>query len=296
VVIQFVTGRRLINNRAVFVCVAGMLMVLFAVAAAGETGAEGAERYSFGIVPQQSASKLARSWAPLLQYLGEQAGVDIRFRTAPDIPEFERRLAAGEYDLAYMNPYHYTVFSREPGYRAFAKATDSLIRGILVVRADSPIQSPRELDGATIAFPAPAAFAASVLPRAFLQRESIAFTPKYVASHDSVYRTVAQGLYPAGGGVMRTLNSVEPEIREQLRVLWTTEGYTPHAFAAHPRVPVAVVERLAEAMIAMSGDAQGRGLLEPLNVVGFEAAADRDWDDVRALEIDLLDDMASPGQ
>lgn len=276
------------------VCLVGAAFV--ATAVAGETAAGGAERYSFGIVPQQSASKLARSWTPLLQYLGEQAGVEIRFRTAPDIPEFERRLAAGEYDLAYMNPYHYTVFSREPGYCAFAKATDSLIRGILVVRADSPIQSLRELDGATIAFPAPAAFAASVLPRAFLRGESIAFTPKYVSSHDSVYRTVAQGLYPAGGGVMRTLNSVEPEIREQLRVLWTTEGYTPHAFAAHPRVPGAVVESLAGAMIAMSSDAQGRALLEPLNVQGFEAAADRDWDDVRALQIDLLDDMVSPGQ
>jgi phosphonate transport system substrate-binding protein len=265
-----------------------------ALAGGAEQAAEDARRYSFGVVPQQSASKLARSWSPLLQHLGQRADVEIRFRTAPDIPEFERRLAAGEYDLAYMNPYHYTVFSREPGYRAFAKASDKLIRGILVVRQDSPVRAPRDLDGSTIAFPAPAAFAASVLTRAYLNGESIAFTPKYVSSHDSVYRTVAAGLYPAGGGVMRTLNSVEPEIRAQLRVLYTTPGYTPHAFAAHPRMPGPIVARLVEAMQAMSEDAQGRALLEPLNIQGFEAAADGDWDDVRALDIDLLDDIAAP--
>jgi phosphonate transport system substrate-binding protein len=269
---------------------------LTAVAAGAETAAGSAERYSFGVVPQQSASTLARTWTPVLRYLGERSGIEIRFATAPDIPEFERRLAAGEYDVAYMNPYHYTVFSRAPGYRAFAKESDKLIQGILVVRLDSQIQAPVDLDGATIAFPAPAAFAASVLPRAFLAREGIAFTPKYVSSHDSVYRTVAMGLYPAGGGVMRTLNSVEPAVREKLRVLWTTNGYTPHAFAAHPRMAEPVVARLAEAMSAMGRDPQGRSLLEPLDINGFEAAVDQDWDDVRALQIDLLDDTTPPAQ
>lgn len=46
-----------------------------------------------------------------------------------------------------------------------------------------------------------AACAASVLPRAALKEVGIAFGPRYVRSHDSVYRTVAQGLYPASGGI-----------------------------------------------------------------------------------------------
>jgi phosphonate transport system substrate-binding protein len=251
---------------------------------------------SFGVVPQQSASKLARNWAPFLQYLGRRAGVELRFVTAPDIPEFERRVAAGDYDLAYMNPYHYTVFSAEPGYRAFAKAEGKRIKGILVVRKDSPIDDPRQLAGETIAFPAPAAFAASLLTRAYLVGQGIPFTPKYVASHDSVYRTVAKGLYMAGGGVVRTLNGVEPDVRDQLRVLWTTDGYTPHAFAAHPRVPARTLERISEAMIGMNEEPEGAALLAPLSLDGFEAAADSDWDDVRGLGIDLLDDLSTPAR
>jgi phosphonate transport system substrate-binding protein len=249
---------------------------------------------TFGIVPQQSAGKLAQNWAPVLAYLGAHSGTDLKFRTARDIPEFERRVAAGDYDIAYMNPYHYTVFSGDPGYRAFVKAANQPIRGILVVRADSPTQSPAELADATIAFPAPAAFAASVLTRAYLTRANIAFTPKYVASHDSVYRAVAKGLYPAGGGVIRTLDSVAPDIRAQLRVLWTSEGYTPHAFAAHPRVPAAVVARLTRAMVDMGDTDTGRALLAPLSIGGFESATDSDWDDVRLLGIDLLRDLNQP--
>jgi len=246
---------------------------------------------SFGIVPQQSASKLARLWTPILNYLGEQTGYRLRFRTAQDIPAFERRLAAGEYDLSYMNPYHYTTFHRASGYEALARAKDKRIKGIIVVRKDSPVKNLREFSGQTLAFPSPAAFAASVLPRAWLNTEGIPITPKYVSSHDSVYRTVARGLYPAGGGVIRTFNNVDPTISEQLRILWTTRPYTPHAIAAHPRVPTQVVQRLRQAMLAMDRDPQGIRLLATIRIKGFERGEDRDWDDVRALGIDLLDKL-----
>lgn len=273
-------------------CWSSMLLAVLTLAGAGAQG-EAPPSLVFGVVPQQSATKLAQSWVPLLNELGRRAGLEIRFRTAPDIPEFERRVAAGEYDIAYMNPYHYAVFSAEPGYRAFAKAKDRL-QGILVVRSDSPIRDPHALAGATLAFPAPAAFAASVLPRAWLTQEGIPFTPKFVASHDSVYLAVAKGLYPAGGGVVRTFESLEPQSRAQLRVLWTTQAYTPHAFAAHPRVGEEELNRLTHALVTLDQSEAGRTLLAPLGMPGFEAAQDSDWNDVRALGIDLLGTLAKP--
>ncbi|MFT7672206.1 MAG: ABC-type phosphate/phosphonate transport system substrate-binding protein [Gammaproteobacteria bacterium] len=39
-------------------------------------------------------------------------GFKVNFKTAPNIPTFKKRLAAGEYGFAYMNPYHYTVFNQ----------------------------------------------------------------------------------------------------------------------------------------------------------------------------------------
>lgn len=243
----------------------------------------------FGIVPQQSASKLAQAWGPLLKHIGSESGVKLRFATAPDIPTFEQRLAAGKYDFAYMNPYHYTIFSQTPAYQAIAHAEDKLIRGIVVTHADSPHTRLEDLADNTLAFPSPAAFAASILTRNELMRRQIPFTAKYVSSHDSVYRSVAKGLYPAGGGVIRTLNAVDPEVRKQLRVLWTTPGYTPHAIAAHPRVPEKTISKIQTVMMNLDKNTVGRSLLKPLNIKGWQAAQDSDWDKVRALDIKLLD-------
>lgn len=246
---------------------------------------------TFGVVPQQAAKKLAKKWGPLFQYLGEKSGVTIRFKTAPNIPEFERRLSQGEYDLAYMNPYHYTVFGDNPGYQAFAKQKNKRIKGIMVARKDTPLKDLQGLNGSKLAFPAPAAFAASILTRAHLKEIGVDFTPKYVKSHDSVYRAVAKGIFPSGGGVVRTFKNTEPEIRDQLQIFWTSKTFTPHAFAAHPRVDAAIVGKLQETLVEANSDPAAAALIKAISFKGFEQASHSDWDDVRALKIDLLDDL-----
>ncbi len=140
--------------------------------------ADADEPLSFGVVPQQAAAELAAVWSPIFRALSERSSIAVGFRTAPDIPTFEQRLAAGQYDLAYMNPYHYTVFHEEPGYLAFA---------------------------------------------------------------------------------------------------------------AHPRIAPQAIARLRDAMVAMADDHAGQALLDGIGFAGIEQATDTDWDDVRALQIDLLD-------
>src|SRR5471032_2342910 len=109
--------------------------------------------YSFGIVPQESASLMAEVWTPVLNALAQRSGLALTFSTAPDIPTFEKRVAAGEYDFVYMNPYHFTVFNAKPGYRALARDKGERLRGIVVVRKDSPYKDLKDLSGATLAFP-----------------------------------------------------------------------------------------------------------------------------------------------
>lgn len=248
-----------------------------------------AKEYTFAIVPQQSSTRLAQLWTPVLQKLSQQTGLDIRFATAKDIPTFEKRLAAGEYDFAYMNPYHFTVFNNAPGYVAMAHQSDKRIKGIVVVRKDSDIENLEELDGQTMAFPSPAAFAATILPIANIEKQGMHIEPRYVSSHDSVYMAVSRGLLPAGGGIVRTFNNTNPAIRESLRILWTSEGYTPHAFAAHPDVAAGDREKLANALASFEDTVEGARLLADLGFAGIQLADDASWDDVRDLNIRNLE-------
>jgi phosphonate transport system substrate-binding protein len=267
-----------------------LLLLLLAAPASGQQNRERFQPLSFGVVPQQSATALVRSWGPFLAWLSRESGVPLTFATAPDIPEFENRLRAGAYDLAYMNPWHYVRFHEVAGYRALARQMDHSIQGLVVVAADSPITDIDMLRGQSLAFPAPRAFAASLLPRASLRARDIKITPRYVSSHDSVYLSVAKGLYPAGGGIVRTLNNMPDEVRARLRILWLTDRHTPHAIAAHPSVDAQALARVEAAMYRMHLDPLGRDLLPP-GFAGLEPARDRDWDDIRALNLDDIIDQ-----
>ncbi|EGQ9246587.1 phosphate ABC transporter substrate-binding protein [Vibrio parahaemolyticus] len=238
----------------------------------------------FGVVPQQSATKLVQQWQPLLQRWGELAGVEIKFATARDIPTFEARLMAGEYDIAYMNPYHFTLVNQTPGYTALARAKNKRITGIIVARKGQSVTLD-DLQEETIAFPAPRAFAASIITQSELEQKGIKFTPKYVGSHDSVYLGVLKGLYIAGGGVKRTFESLPSETKEQLSVIYTTAGYTPHAIAVSNEVDEEMALALRAAISQLNEDPKAQESFALLNIDGLQLAQDQDWQDVVQLGI-----------
>jgi phosphonate transport system substrate-binding protein len=71
--------------------------------------------------------------------------------------------------------------------------------------------------------------------------------------------------------------------------MWTSKGYTPHAIAAHPRVNKNDIKKIQIALINMRNSDLGKTLLKSIKIKGFTAAADHDWNDVRALNIALLE-------
>jgi phosphonate transport system substrate-binding protein len=243
---------------------------------------------TFGVVPQQSAKKMVERWQPLIQHISEFSGLHIEFETAKDIPTFENNLANGRYDIAYMNPYHFVAFHDSVGYTALARQKNKAIKGIIVTHKDSDITSLEDLNGTEIAFPAPAAFAATIITQAELKKRNISFVPRYVKSHDSVYLAVEKGFFKSGGGILRTFNAVPGDINKALHVLWESNGYTPHAFATHPKMAQNHREAILKALIAISDDTSKSWVLDGLGFNGFIPSNDSDWNDVRALGIASL--------
>lgn len=258
-------------------------LLLASASAADKTSTAAARTYTVGIVPQHKASDLAARWVPLLKYLSARTGLRLEFRTARDIPTFERQLLQGEYDFAYMNPFHYVMLQQKAGYHALVRERDRGLHGIIVVRADAKHQHLRELEGQTLAFPAPAAFAASLVTRAHLRSEGIRVTPRFVVSHDSVYHGVANGLFVAGGGIPETLEHLEPRIRSQLRVLWTSTEYTPHAFAAHQRLAPDAVVAMRQAMMEIGRDPEGARRLAAAGLGILTQTSDSEYEKIRRL-------------
>lgn len=244
--------------------------------------------YTFGIGPVQAATELARRWTPFLEYVSRKSGVPLQFATAKDISTYQQQLMEGVYDVAYINPYHYLASNKSSGYTAFARERDGKLSGIIVVRKDDPIKNLSQLNAKSVAFPAATALAATWLPMNMLEKNSITVTPQFVNSMDSVYIAVVKGIFPAGGGETRTFGTLDPAMKDQLRILWTSEPLPPFPFVSHPRMPKSAVAKVQRVMEQMANDPEGLELLKVHKFKGIERCKDSDYNVVRKMNLKPL--------
>lgn len=243
--------------------------------------------YSVGVVPQFEARRTAQIWQPILDEVSQQSGVQLELKASPNIPLFEKEFAAGEFDFAYMNPYHAIIANKKQGYTPLLRDNGRSLFGIIVVKKDDPIQSVSELDGKTVAFPAPNALGAALLPRAEFDRNfHIKIDELYVKSHSSVYLNVLLGKAAAGGGVQKTLSQQPENIRDQLRILYKTTKVPPHPLSAHPRVDNAVQEKVRAAFLQLGNTEKGKNLLKKIPIKKMGSASMDDYDPLRKMGLD----------
>lgn len=249
--------------------------------------------YKFGVVPQFEPRKLSAIWSPILVELEKRTGFRLEMVGSARIPEFEGEFEQGRYDFAYMNPYHSLVAMRVQQYEPLVRDGGRQLFGILVVAKDGPIKQLADLDGKTVAFPAPNALGASLLMRADLERlHKIKISPLWAQTHTSAYLNVALGKAMAAGGVMATLAQQPDAVRNKLTIIYETRRMSPHPVMAHPRVPAADREKLRKAFLDLGATPEGAALLAKVPIEKVVAA---NADDYRPLATWGLEDYYVKG-
>ncbi|HZX30813.1 MAG TPA: phosphate/phosphite/phosphonate ABC transporter substrate-binding protein [Rhodocyclaceae bacterium] len=246
--------------------------------------AQAGETYTLGVTPQFERRQLFAIWTPILKELEKRTGYSFELVLLPDIASFERGYNQGKYDFSYMNPY--LIVANPQGYIPLVRDS-AAVKGILVVAKDSSIQKVADLEGKTVAFPAPNAIGASLLIRAELARTyKVRINPSYVNSHTAVYLNVAQGLADAGGGVQKTLDEQKDAVKALLRVIHTTRAFPSHPIAAHPRVPDKAREAVQKALLDLAATPEGKTLLQEVPLARMIPAAPKDYEPLRELGLE----------
>lgn len=242
--------------------------------------------YTFSVVPQFERRVLFGIWQPIVDELEKRTGARFQLTTSLSVSDYERDVHRGVYDFIYVNPYVMPNIEEQPGYVPLIRDRKPL-RGILVVRKDSPLRKVEELQGKTLAVPSMSALGASLLLRAELDRQYKVKTQVVLAkTHSSVFLHVVNGFADAGGSVQKALSEQDPRVRDALRVLYQTSEVPSHPLAAHQRVPAALREQVRKAFLDLSATPQGRELLGKIPMQEAVAASSEDYRPLRALKLE----------
>ena len=248
------------------------------------SAANNAVRRRVSIVPQFSATTIHAAYWPVLTTIGEKANLCFELIQQPSIPEFEDVLRSNKADYAFMNPYHQVMFRNS--YRPLLRDKKKLLTGILVTNRDSTITTVRDLEGRDLLLPAPNAFAASLLTRAFLDKQGVKVKPRYVKTHQNVYRGVAHDRDAAGGGVNKTYQRESKALQSEVEILAETPGYPAHPFSASRSIPPEETTTVQTLWIEMAQQPSLQPLLKKVQIP-FPIRADYQRDYAPLTELGL---------
>jgi phosphonate transport system substrate-binding protein len=226
-------------------------------------------------------------------YLEARVGERVRFIQRGSYREVVDLLRQGELDFAWVCGYPFVRHARELKLLAVPLFLGKpLYRSYLIVPAtDVQTKSILDLRGKVFAFSDPdsnSGYLYSTYSLVRLNERPDAFFGRtfFTWAHRKVVEAVAAGLAQGGavdGYVWETLEKLQSRLTAKTRVVAKSPEFGFPPFVARQSVAKPIFADLQGALLHMSGDAEGKALLQRLNLDGFAAGEDRLFDGIAAM-------------
>jgi len=212
-------------------------------------------------------------------YLSAAVGTSVQFVQRRSYRDIMGLLRSQEIEAAWICGYPWVVNKRElRGLSIPLYEGAPLYRSYLIVPVtDTTTASLADLRGKVYAFSDPDSNSGYLVPRTTMMRAGIDPDRHFARTfftygHKNVVRAVADGLAQGGsvdGYVWDTLRRVAPALVARTRIAWRSALYGFPPLAVRGSLAPEIETRLRDALMAMNDSAEGRSLLNELNLTGF---------------------------
>lgn len=110
-----------------------------------------ADEYILAVVPQMPPVAMHTSWTPFVERLARETGLRYKLKVYETMDEFEQDFQEGQPDFIFSSPTQIVLARQSQGYIPLVRNSRK-VKGVLFVRADSPITQVSLLEGKNIAF------------------------------------------------------------------------------------------------------------------------------------------------
>lgn len=246
-------------------------------------------------IPDESPTELARKAAPLVKYLESKLGMKVEFTPVTDYAAAVETLVNRKVDLAWFGGFTFVQAQIRSGGKVIPIAQreeDAKFRSVFIT-ADPSIKQLSDLKGKDVSFGAQSSTSGHLMPRSFLLQAGVDPDKDfrrvaYSGAHDATIAAVAAGKVQAGALNTSVWEKFVAEKRvdtSKVRVFYTTPPYYDYNWTVHADMPVALREKLTQALLSLSrDDPVGKEVLDlqratrfvptrPENYQGIETAA-----------------------
>ncbi|MEW5947035.1 MAG: phosphate/phosphite/phosphonate ABC transporter substrate-binding protein [bacterium] len=262
------------GNAPLALCLAAALAALIP----GARSACAAE-LTFGVNPWGDAEQMKAMYRPVMEYLSENLGVEFRIVIPPTYDALVDDFVSGHIRIASLNSVTFLrIRQRMPSVRYIAtttreyggKARDHYV-GYIITLKDSPVETFDDLEGTVFGFVDIESGSGYKMPVAMLGLRGT--TPEsffkkffFVGTHDELAAAVKNRCVEAGATWDNSYEQNTKRFGEIFKIVARTPPIPNDAWAAHPSVPRALVEKIRSILLetdTRTKTAGGSPVLDP---------------------------------
>ena len=275
----------------------GMLFMCLSVVAgyADETK----KRITIAVFPCPDAVMSLKKFHPLIAYIKQETGFDLRLVVPKDSAEFERAIKKGDIDFAFQDPHIYVklaeLYDKDALIGALTRKGSTSQSGVVIARKGSDINKLEDLKGRVIIFGPKLSAARWVAAKLLFEENGINIDKDLKAySNGGCCEDVAFSIYlkAVDAGVVCD-HFLEEHLKKtqelgvdakQLIVICRTRSVPQRVLAASKKTTNDIVAKVNQALLRLDrGKPAHAKILYRAELGGFQKSKDEDYDGIRIL-------------
>lgn len=275
----------------------GVLLVTMLVGIADSEAEK--KHFAVAILPCYDIVMTFKKFHPLISYLEEQTGFDIKMMVQADISEFELAVRNGDIDFALQDPHTYVnladYYDQDVLLSSLTPGGSAVHSGVIITRKDSGIKEVRDLRSKTVLF-GPKQSVTKWIAAKILFEENGIDIDKDLRSYrnggccEDIAFDVFMGAVDAGVVCDHFIEEHEQGQKElgididQIVIIGRTDSVPTRVFAARKTIDGEIVAKVVDALLDIDKtNPVHADILRSAELGGFREARDEDYNSIRTL-------------
>ncbi len=246
-----------------------------------------------GLIPEQNIFRQLERYEPLADYLSGKIGVKIELRVLTRYGNIIDNFVSAGLDGAFFGSFTYTLAHAKLGVEVLARPVSidgtSTYHGLIFVRKDSGIKTPKDMEGKIFAFVDKATTAGYLLPLAYFKKYGIKDYKVYLkeryftGTHEHAIYDVLNKKADIGAAkntVFQRFADTDSRITDELVILRRSPDVPENGLAVRKDLDDSIKNKLKIAILNMHNDPDGRNVLKNFGAQRFIETTDDDYSGV----------------
>lgn len=236
---------------------------------------DAAGRLTLGVHPYVSASNAYKKCAPLADYVTEKTGKKVEIVISKDHQDHIKRVGGNKFDTAFLGPASYVrmvdAYGSKPLLVRLEVNGRPTFQGMIIVSADSRIQTLQDLVGRRFAFGDPYSTMSYLVPRCMLYEAGVEIKKlagfDFLKNHDNVAIAVKEEVFYKNE-------------KRGLRILKKISLFSEHLFVTSTPLPIDLENAVRESLLHIKDARGGMEIVREIKsrITGLVSVQDEDYD------------------